>query len=252
MNGLASILACMPLLLAFAGCTPPGPVGTDSKLYVQALIHAHDIPKAGYQDCRHIRNAILRADCGLAAIEGMAKDPDETTASLLQRCRTVAVGTWLDECAFQVAEKRNDSLACDHAGRFQDDCRLHLFSTGLRSWVSENARVDDPEIGRRAEKEIQKNGLPATDGRAWSAFYRWVLGRQAPLDRAACASIAESERRSICMETGKALYTDRLNHARDSRSFPCQGGAMPTELEVVQDPELLSLRTQRAAQDLCP
>jgi hypothetical protein len=226
-------------------------VGSDSKLYVQALVHTREIPRAGYQDCRHVRDAILRADCGLAAVEALASDPEETTASLLQRCRTVAVGALLDECAFQVAEKRRDTLACDHSGRFVDDCRLHIFSISMGEWVPAGSRIDDPALEERAEKEIRKAGLPGADGRAWSAFYRWTLGQQAPLDRSACHSIREVERRKNCLETGKALYGDRLNRARDTRTYPCDGGPLPPELQVVADPDLDAQREQRAAGDLC-
>ena len=100
-------------------------------------------------------------------------------------------------------------------------------------------------------------GRAAGDMRPWSAWFRWVLGQQRPLDRGSCLAL-EGELRQACWNTGRALYQDRLNRARDQGSYPCpaeqsgQRAPLPAALRHGADAELDQLRLEREAADLCP
>jgi len=84
------------------------------------------------------------------------------------------------------------------------------------------------------------------------ALYRWVLGSMRPLDREACARAPEPDLVLACRRTGLALYADRLNHARDSGTFPCDGGPLPPELAHTPDSEIEAMVRWRTKDDLCP
>lgn len=229
----------------------PSPL-QDRRTYQTALGLLGDSPREGFYRCRTIGDNALRADCGLAAVEAMARGDDEPVTALLQRCEDLGDGLARDECAFQVAEIRGDPTACARAGRFADDCRLHLLSLAFRDWVPADARADDLDLQRRLSEKAQGVGLSPNDERAWSAWFRWVLGSRPPLDRQVCEAIPDPVRRVACRETGRALYQDRLNRARDRGTYPCDGGPLPPELATTADPELDALRRRRETEDLCP
>ncbi len=94
-------------------------------------------------------------------------------------------------------------------------------------------------------------GLAQDDPRAWSSWFRWVLGQQATLDRSVCHAL-EPAVAEACWRTGQALYDDRLNQARDQGLYPCDGGATPALLAHAPDEELDALRMARERIDLCP
>ena len=131
---------------------------------------------------------------------------------------------------------------------FAEDCALHVLSATFATWVPANARPGDDEA--EVERRIAASGLSGTDPRPWSAYYRWILGQQQPLDRGSCASAGTAERRDACTHTGVAVYNDLLNYARDRHTYPCDGGDLPAALQTAPDPELDALRASRT--DLCP
>jgi len=238
-----------PLLLLLA-CATPDP-SQDRNRYVQALARAAESPREAYWACRDIHDSRLRADCGLTGVEAIARQEDESTAALLTRCASLEDGLARDECAFQVAEIRDDASACGSAGRFADDCRLHLLSAGFATWIPRSARADDLALQEKLSARARSVGLGPEDERAWSAWFRWVLGMSLPLDRAVCESVPDASRRVACRETGRALYGDRLNHARDAGTYPCHGEPLPPDLATTPDPELDALRHRRETEDLC-
>jgi hypothetical protein len=201
--------------------------------------------------CESLQSAEWRGDCALAAVQGLAENTKHATSALLQRCSELPsdVARW--ECAFQVGEQRNDGEACAQAGLFADDCRMHIFSAAL-------ARLKDvPDQG--AETAItalaEEFGFAATDPRPWVAASRWLLGSTHPLERSRCdIFITEKgvDRANICRDAGQQLYNDRLNHARDTKRYPCDGSALPEDLETVDDDALDQLRLEREGRDLCP
>ncbi len=238
----------MILVLALASACTHGSPAEDHAAWLAAL--ALPDPGAAFDACLAVRDPDLRADCGLAAVERLARTRGPTTGDLLARCR--ALEGWAgDECAFQVGERRRDPSACASAGAFAGDCRLHLLSTGLAGWVPQGALPSDPALLGRLRTEAGAVGLDPEDERAASAFFRWILGGQVPLDRTSCDAVPDAVAREACRRTGLALYGDRLNHARDTRTYPCQGGDLPPALAHAPDPEIEALRRRREAEDLC-
>jgi hypothetical protein len=179
-------------------------------------------------DCAGIRDAALAEDCRVQAAD----------------CDGLS-GASGEECWFRWAERSGDGGACARAGAFADDCRMHLFTTRARGLKLAIGEEED-----RVAEAVATSGFAADDIRPWSAWYRTALDRLRPLDRGACASVADPAHREACEKTGLALYADRLNRARDQRTWPCHGEERPAVLRHAPDPELDALVAART--DLCP
>jgi hypothetical protein len=178
----------------------------------------------------------LHDACVVAAVERTGKD----------RCAEIRGARARDECGFRLAEKRLDPGLCPRAGVFAEDCALHVLSTGFMVWAPEGATPGGPEEAEVARR-IGVAGLEARDMRPWSAWYRWVLGAQQPLDRAACSRVADSARRDACERTGLVVFEDRINRVRDTRG-PEGGlrcGYDPPLLAHTPDPAIDSLLARR-------
>lgn len=214
------------LLWACAG--PSTPDAEDRARFVAALSDGA---------CETVRDRRLRDECWLARAEKSGEDV----------CAEVGDATLRGECWFLVAEKRKDATLCADAGPFAEDCALHLLSNGFAAWARAGALPGDREDEVAAR--IVASGLGADDPRPWSAWYRWVLGGQRPLDRGTCDRVTDRDRREACRRTGLAVYADLLNHARDTRTYPCDGGPLPLALQYTPDAELDALRAART--DLC-
>lgn len=236
------------LLLACSGPAAPA----DREAYVSAARIAADDPNRASEACERISDPTLRADCGLLALESLARREQVPTQELVDRCGRLPDPLTAQECAFQVAEARNAPLACGPAGRFEDDCRLHLLSRRITRWAPRTGAVADPAALAHLDTEIAEVGLPPGDPRAASAYFRWILGRVQPLDRHGCNAIPSPERRDACWQTGRALFEDRLNFARDTGTYPCGGGPLPPLLATVPDEELEAILDTRERTDLCP
>lgn len=199
-------------------------------------------PRAAYLhglrtgECAPVTDTQLRDDCWIARVGREGVD----------WCGETTAGRARGECYFQLAERTGDPSLCPRATPFADDCALHLLSRGFGELLPASPGEKESEVAAR----IAAAGLGPEDPRPWSAWYRWVLGGQRPLDRASCAQVAEPLRREACERTGVALYHDLLNRARDLRTYPCDGGPLPPELQHTPDPELDAARAARA--DLCP
>ena len=154
-----------------------------------------------------------------------------------------------DECLFQIAERSDDPSRCGQAGRFADDCRLHLWSRDLRELLPTHARPGEVETA--ASAALARYGFEADDNRPWSALYRELMARQRPLDRAACASAPTEAQQEACWNTGRSVYQDRLNVARDRHLAPCDGGELHAMLQTTPDPELEAMLQSRMKADLC-
>jgi hypothetical protein len=234
------------------GCSLGGdePVGADQARYQRALETATEDPAAAWDACATLRDAALRTDCRVAAVEVWCAHKDMPTADLLARCQALDSPRAAQECAFQVGERRRDPKACAQAGDFADDCRLHLLTATFSAWVPKDAAVDDPLLHQRLTTEAVQVGLDQEDPRAWSAWFRRVLDQRPAIDRSSCRELA-APLAEACWQTGRALYEDRLNMARDRGIVPCDGGAPPSFLATGGDAELDARREERMAQDLC-
>lgn len=180
--------------------------------------------------CDAVRDPTLRDSCLVTLVERRGVD----------RCGEVADARAREDCAFRLAEKLRAPERCKEAGRFAEDCALHVLSNTFLVDAPE-ARPGGPEEVAVAAR-IVASGLTAEDPRAWTAWYRWALGRRAPLDRAACADVAAEARRDLCRDAGRGLYEDRLRHARDSGALRCAATEDAPGLQHTPDPELDALR----------
>lgn len=152
------------------------------------------------------------------------------------------------ECFFRIAEAANEPGWCERAREFAFDCHMHVFSSGLRTWIPRSARPGMFEDD--ASARIQAVGLDPYDPRPWSAMYRWVLGAQRPLDRASCAEAPDMFRQEACYATAVAVFHDRLAQGRDRGWALCEGD-LPAPVAYVPDPTLDAALAARRADDLC-
>ncbi len=225
------------LMMLFFGCAPGEPDIPEAHRYRDGL-------KTG--DCGQIRDDALRDDCWLAAVQrrkGSKKLPEDL-------CARIDTERVQEECWFALAERKKDTALCASAGAFRDDCVLHVLSQSFALWVDPAAGPGDQDEEFAAR--VKQTGMDPADPRPWSAWYRWVLGQRLPLDRGACGRVGDAARREACMATGIALYNDRLNRARDRRSYPCPAPdqtGLPPDLQYTPDGDLDTLRASRS--DLC-
>jgi len=208
-------------------------------------------PAGAREHCAPLSDVDLRADCLTAAVERLGADPH--AAAL---CAEIPAGPHRDECNFQRAEASRDAAACADAGRFEQDCRMHLWTRTLLTRVTPGSTP--AEVVALAEPLRAAAGFGDDDPRPWIAAFRLLHSRRRPLDRRDCA--AAGERAALCREAGRQVYADRLNNARDTGRYPCAGGGtpddllpdLPADLQTAPDTGLTQLRqTRDASGDLC-
>ena len=127
---------------------------------------------------------------------------------------------------------------------------MHVWTRVLAASVPRHAAVDEAE--RVAASLAHAAGFGLDDPRPWIAFARHLLGSEMPLDRGRCQGLGDPMRRRVCRDATRDLFHDRLNHARDTRTFPCDGSPMPERLSHTGDAELEAILAERVAGDLCP
>lgn len=236
----------MMLLLALACAEAPSPPPA-TVAYRAALVRLSSEPGAGPAACRGLPAGALLVDCLGVAAEGLARtDPQAATAV----CASLDAGLWRDECHFQVAERSGDAARCAGAGRFEEDCRMHHWSRFLAGTLPRDATPASAEAALAAA--LPEAGFPEGDPRPWLAAFRLLGARMAPLDRALCSHLSSATGAKICRQALKDHYNDLLNHARDTGTFPCQGGPLTGRLAYRSDPGLDALVEERRAADLCP
>lgn len=245
-------MLALPLPLLFA-CAE-GPLG-DARAYPAALAEIARDPAGAARACRPVQDPALRADCVTAGAEALA--PTDAAAAWAL-CEGLPEGQGRDECAFQVAEGARDPARCPAAGRFAEDCRMHLWSREIQGLLGKD--VPTSAVEGLISPRLADFGFEAQDMRPWSAAWRVVLSAQRPLDRASCASATRPELVESCRATALIVYQDRLNQLRDKGllSRPqggepswCEGGELPPSGRFEADPELEAMLRERRARDLC-
>lgn len=226
---------------------PSAGAATDAAAYTAALQTVGRDPVAASERCAAIRAPGLRADCITAAAEALA-GTDPQGASRL--CASVPPGIGRDECGFQVAERSGEPTRCIEAGRFLEDCRMHLWSRALASAIPRGTDLGDAEP--RVVALAAQSGFTDDDPRPWIVLTRYLLGAEPVLDRSACDDLTQVERQRTCRSAARDLFHDRINHVRDTGRFPCDGGPLPAILGHTADPGLEGVLAERRAQDLCP
>ena len=150
----------------------------------------------------------------------------------------------------QLAEASGQPQLCEGAGRYADDCKLHLWTATLLRELPRDARPAEAE--ELVPPLLEGHAFDVGDGRPWVAVYRMLMGGRRPFDRGLCDEIPHAERRQICRDASWDLYQDLLNRARDRGRFPCDGSPLPSELISTPDPELEAAIERRRTEDLCP
>ena len=166
----------MILLFALLGCAGPA----DAELYRQAVALAPDYAVARPL-CDQMVDADGRADCQMAVMERFDRlEPAD--------CETVERGLWVDECYFQMAERRRaagdlaGALATCERIRFARFCDWHLLQDEVEASIDEapaavEARLA-PFVGLRA--------LPDAAVQLWVIRFRERAGRDHILDERDC------------------------------------------------------------------
>ncbi|MCB9797839.1 MAG: hypothetical protein H6741_34600 [Alphaproteobacteria bacterium] len=226
------------LALACAGGQDP------EALHADALRRLEDAPAEAAALCPRISDEALRSDCAWAVVERLGPEQVEVAEGL---CGALEAGA-AAECWFRYAEASQSPEVCGRAGAHELDCRMHLLTRDLGSWMPPKAVPGGFE--EVALAHVEAVGFSGDDPRPWSALYRWVLGRQRPLDRGACAAAPDPTRREACAATALAHYDDLLNHLRDRGEALCEG-ELPPAARYTPDPELDALLARRRAADLC-
>lgn len=193
--------------------------------------------------CPRISDPQLQADCAWAVVERLGAEHGQAAETLCAALPEAAAS----ECWFRHAEASARPEVCAKAGEHALDCRMHLLTRDL-SWMPKGARPGSFED--EALAHIEAIGLTAEDPRPWSALYRWVLGRQRPLDRSSCQAAPDAPRQEACAATAVAHFNDLLNHLRDRGEALCEG-ELPPAARYTPDAELDALLAQRRAEDLC-
>ena len=240
------MLPLLPALLACAGDPSPG-AAADAVAYSAALAALDDSPRQALAHCAEIQTEPLQQDCITATAESIAGSSPDDAAAL---CADIAPGVGRDECGFQVAERSGEPGRCADAGRFAEDCRMHLWASTLADAIPRGTPLSAAES--RVAELAAGSGFDDADPRPWVVLARHLLGADAPLDRTRCDELAASHRRQVCRDAARDLFHDRLNHARDTGRFPCDGGPLPALLQHTPDPELEDITADRRAGDLCP
>ena len=235
----------LPWLLCFASCAGQDP--SPAVVYATALAEIDAHPEQAATTCATLPSGVLRADCITAAAERLAGGDPAAAAAL---CGGLEAGVGRDECHFQVAEQSTDPRWCAQAGRFEGDCAMHLWTQTLQQQLPHG--LGPGEVEALVEPLLATHGFAPEDGRPWIALYRMVHGSRRPVDRPGCARAPRPVLVKLCQDAALDLYGDLLNHARDTGTFPCDGGPLPALLAAVPDPELEALVARRRTEDLCP
>ena len=169
------------------------------------------------------------------------KAPDDAIAA----CASI---TPSEECFFRIAEAIRSPELCERAGQQEDNCRLHILSFNLKNWIFQNQSFE--LIAENADPQIREAGLEPSDPRPWIAIWRWALSQNAPLNREACTTVQNATSQEACFQSGRDLFHDRLNRARDQGHDLCHG-PLPDTLSHTEDSELDTILEQRRATDLC-
>jgi hypothetical protein len=242
---LVLLMACStPKEPEEAPLTPDGAQGISYEVarYESAIQRAKAEPAAALVLCQGLKSEQLKEDCVAVVATELAKQDllaGETACSSLNSPY---------ECFFRLAEVRADTQYCARAGPLEIDCRLHVFSFGLKEWLAKDSTAET--ILAKAPSQMVAAGLASDDFRPWTALWRWRLGAAVLLDRSLCAGLHSDWQTEICLQAGGTLFHDRLNHFRDKGIDLCTGD-LPPALNHTEDPALDLVLADRRAGDLC-
>ncbi|MEE2751402.1 MAG: hypothetical protein VX519_08220 [Myxococcota bacterium] len=192
--------------------------------------------------CRALDDPSLLATCVLAEIEStpLPENAHEFCDLLDEKDG--------NECHFRIAERTDNPTQCAHAGDFEANCRLHVFSQRFHKWLKPTLPFQ--EIAIQTPPFITDVGLAPEDPRPWSAVWRSVLGAHSPLDRSLCTSLVNPMHQEACAHTAVALFHDQLTRAWTQGIDLCTG-ALPPHLAPTPDPVFEDVLARRRKENLC-
>ena len=211
-------------------------------LFVLACNGSQSPQEAKTEGCRALNDDALIATCVLAAVEStpLVENANELCDLLKGKDR--------HECHFRLAERTDTPAHCAHAGDFEANCRLHVFSQRFPKWLKPTLPLQ--EIAIQAQSFIPEVGLASDDPRPWSAIWRSVLGSHSPLDRSLCTTLVDPMHREACAHTAVALFHDQLTRAWSQGIDLCKG-ELPNHLAPAPDPVLEDVLAKRREENLC-
>lgn len=229
-------------MLLLACARPDAHSPDDPARYTAALAAIAVDPQQTVSACAAITAPPLQADCLAAGAEALAATHPDKAQTI---CAQLDDGLIADECWFMVAEQSKNPALCSRAGRFREDCALHLLQQAVAA--ADPRAADDARIPAL----ITTAGFETTDPRALTLVFRHALARQQPLDLSICDASVSAE---WCIRAGGGLLNDRLNRARDTGAISeawCSGDRQDVEsVRYVPHPELDAVVARR--DDLCP
>lgn len=203
---------------------------------------ARQDPLGALDLCGALSDIRLKNDCILSTAPLLARKDAEAAKEV---CASLSEP---EECFFRLGETLRDPSLCARSGAFEDNCRLHVLSFGLRQWLSEDQSA--AQIEAAAPEHILSAGMTLEDSRPWTAIWRWALSRSTPLDRMPCKTLSDPLVSEACMHAGVGLFHDQLSQARDRGVEVCSD-PLPEALRYTSDPQLDHALERRRATDLC-
>ena len=171
-------------LCILPGCTRP----PDAALYAEAL-SAGGLDQA-QSACARIRDARLRGDCRVAALEAWEQaDPAQ--------CEAIDDGLWRDECTFLAAERlwsrqaHAEAVAACHQTRFSRHCVWHLLQDEAEAAADEAPASAEARMLPFLRVETR---LPDAGKQFWALWFRLQARARRPVDGAACDGLIEEDR----------------------------------------------------------
>jgi hypothetical protein len=194
------------------------PERPDVGRYVEAARLAGTDPVAAAAACEGV-GGVAQSECSAWAAAAVARTD---AAAAHEICAGIGDEVWRDECGFLVAEETVRAVGaeaaargCAQAGRFSDNCLMHVWKGHARALVAEKGfATASGEFGAAlgwADGVIQKD--EALENRFWDLFFDAAMGTAgesvAPLDTAFCATLdadlAERCRRGVPASLQRAL-----------------------------------------------
>lgn len=211
------------------------PTAADREGLVAALALAETDPVAAMARCRDLGDA-ARADCVVAAAEG------DAAAALEQGwCDVPARSEDREECRFVLAERLDRLDLCVRAGRFADDCRVHLWRNRVPRYMPPDQPL--PDLVPKVRRELLEQGFDPDDEALWVASFAHYHEQSPDLGRSRCRAIEHSRLARLCWDVAREPFEERIGSAWTSGAVSCDAAALPPELAGM-DPELRALFDQ--------
>lgn len=210
------------LLLTLAGCAHPDATPHQDRVHYQAGV-SEGAPGDRLAHCRAIQEQALQGDCYAA----LAQDGEDIEGGDL--CGELPASLWRDECFFTAAERAratqdHDRAAtlCMEAGRFLNDCSIHLWRGELRTALHpggmrtlfEDRRSIDRIHDRWATLFADRARFDAT---FWEHCYQIAFERADFLPAGACDAMPATEQEA-CLAAAAQTYRRWLQQALDDPS----------------------------------